>query len=401
MLIKCCVTLLVFSALPGYAEIDLRGSTGLETRYFTHAEEFQSSFFIEPEWYWENNDSAWTMKPFARIDSLDSDRTHVDVREAFYQYVGNNWELRAGINKVFWGVTESQHLVDVINQTDYLEGFDGEDKLGQPMVQFTHINSWGVIDAFVLPYFREREFPGENGHFNFSTQVITGSGAEVFNAYFEDAAYESSREEKHVDAALRYSHNVGDWDVGAHYFTGTRRDPFIQVTNIDATGQLVRFTPFYGKMEQIGMDIQATLGAWLWKLEAISRWQETDDYAAAVAGFEYTLYGVNDQGSDVGLLMEFNWDERDRMAATPLQNDLFIGGRLTWNDEQSSELLAGVLQDLDENHRYMARLEASRRLGDSYRFSAEAWIFNSDSSGDVAYNIRNEDFIQLCIEKFF
>ena len=32
----------------------------------------------------------------------------------------------------FWPQTESAHLVDVINQTDFLEGLDREKKLGQP-----------------------------------------------------------------------------------------------------------------------------------------------------------------------------------------------------------------------------------------------------------------------------
>lgn len=395
------VIALLLASTIAHADIDLRGSTGVEVRYFTHPQEFQSSVFIEPEWYWEEDSSAWTIKAFARVDALDEERTHADVREAFYQYIDDNWELRAGINKVFWGVTESQHLVDVINQTDYLEGFDGEDKLGQPMVQFTLVNSWGVIDTFILPYFRERKFPGEDGHFNFSTTLTTEAGQQAFSANFEPAKYESSQAEHHVDAALRYSHTLGSWDFGVSYFAGTRRDPLLEMTTIDVVEQTINFTPFYAQMEQIGFDIQATLGAWLWKVEALSRWQEANDYAAAVAGFEYTVYGINDQGSDLGLLMELNWDERDNEATTPLQNDVFIGGRLTWNDEQSSELLAGVIQDLNESDSYTMKLEASRRLGDSYRLSAEAWIFNSDSPTDITYIFRNEDFFQLSLEKFF
>ncbi|MDD7885073.1 hypothetical protein [Flavivirga sp. 57AJ16] len=42
-------------------------------------------------------------------------------------------------------MTESNHLVDIINQTDAVETFDGEEKLGQPMVQL----SWGT-DNIIL-----------------------------------------------------------------------------------------------------------------------------------------------------------------------------------------------------------------------------------------------------------
>ena len=59
---------------------------------------------------------------------------HGDIRELAYVHASDDWELRLGIRKEFWGVTEFQHLVDVINQTDGVEDFDGEDKLGQQMV---------------------------------------------------------------------------------------------------------------------------------------------------------------------------------------------------------------------------------------------------------------------------
>ena len=57
-------------------------------------------------------------------------RTHGDIRELAYVHarvmIGS---FVVGIRKEFWGVTEFQHLVDVINQTDGVEDFDGEDKL--------------------------------------------------------------------------------------------------------------------------------------------------------------------------------------------------------------------------------------------------------------------------------
>ena len=45
----------------------------------------------------------------------------------------------------------------------------------------------------------------------------------------DDALYESSREEKHVDVGLRYSQMYGDWDVGLSYLGGTNRDPYYRV----------------------------------------------------------------------------------------------------------------------------------------------------------------------------
>ena len=64
---------------------------------------------------------------------------------------------------MFWGVTELRHLVDIINQTDLVENLDGEQKLGQPMVQLTLLKDWGTLDFFAMPYFRERTFTGPDG----------------------------------------------------------------------------------------------------------------------------------------------------------------------------------------------------------------------------------------------
>ena len=80
--------------------------------------------------------------------------SHVDIRELNLLYTQDNWEGIAGISRVFWGVTESGHLVDIINQTDQLEGFDGEDKLGQAMIRISRLFDQNSVDLYVLPGFR-------------------------------------------------------------------------------------------------------------------------------------------------------------------------------------------------------------------------------------------------------
>ncbi len=69
--------------------------------------------------------------------------THWDIRELSWIHVGNGWESRVGIRKVFWGVTEGRHLVDIINQTDQVDQVDGEEKLGQPMINLSTVRDWG------------------------------------------------------------------------------------------------------------------------------------------------------------------------------------------------------------------------------------------------------------------
>lgn len=395
--------LFLFSILSGVLPIpvqaiDLRGSLGAETRYFTSTEDFQSSFFIEPEIYWQNEDSSHsvTLKPFARFDDQDDERSHLDIREFFYQYADEHYELRAGVNKIFWGVTESQHLVDVINQTDYLEGFDGEDKLGQSMIQVTSIRDWGVIDIFVLPYFRERDFPGKEGHFNIKMKL----NSQIYHAHYEDAVYESKDEEQHLDTAIRYSHTLGDWDFGINYFNGIQRNPYLNFSNPDPITEEITVTPFYAQMQQLGIDLQVTSGSWLWKAEIISREVLNNHLTAMTAGFEYTFYGIND-AADLGILLETSQQDSPELVSSIAQNDLFAGGRYTWNDEQSSEILFGISQDLENSSSYAAKIEASRRIGNNYKITLDSWFFNSNNMEEVLFNIKEEDFVQLALEYYF
>jgi len=83
------------------------------------------------------------------VDEHDDNRTHGDIRELSWIHVGSNWETRVGVRKVFWGVTEGRHLVDIINQTDAVDQVDGEEKLGQPMINLSVCPT--LIDGGVAP----------------------------------------------------------------------------------------------------------------------------------------------------------------------------------------------------------------------------------------------------------
>lgn len=370
---------------------EVSGRIGAESRLFPGDRQLQNSVLFEPEiyWSWNNGNDSILFEPFARADDLDSERTHADIRELHWLHVGHGWELRTGISKVYWGVTESQHIVDIINQTDGVESVDREEKLGQPMLQLTLIRDWGNLEFFVLPYFRERNFGGAKAR-------LQGP----FAISLDNPIYESGSEEHHVDYALRWNQFFGDWDIGLSYFNGTSRDPNLlpQISPIDGS---LFLTPFYPLIDQLGLDIQATLGSWLWKLEAIKRSGLGQEYSAVTVGFEYTLVGVFKSGMDLGLLAEFSRDSRGLSAPTPFQKDLFSGGRLTLNDAQSTEILFGAAFDLDDSSSYSGLIEASRRFGNNWKLSLDAWIFNSSNPLDLNYLLRDDDFASITLDYFF
>jgi hypothetical protein len=295
--------------------------------------------------------------------------------------------LRTGIGKVFWGQTESLHLVDVINQTDAIEAIDGEDKLGQPMVNLSLIKDWGTTSIFILPYFRERTFPGIDGRLRPELAIDT-----------DNPIYESDDEQSNVDFALRWQHSIGDWEVGLSYFDGTSREPDF---NLVLEGEEASLRPYYPQMQQVGLDVLAIVDAWLLKFEGISRDVNGDNFFAAVGGFEYTSVGVFDSRYDIGWLVEYQYDERDDTSFIISQNDLMFGSRFVFNDTAGTEILMGFVQDLDESGSLSAFVEASSRINDNWRWSFDAWFFTSDVPTDPVYAIRRDDFAQLSLEYYF
>ncbi|GAB6041814.1 hypothetical protein [Endothiovibrio diazotrophicus] len=345
------------------------------------------SLSFQPEYSttWDGGRQSFAFVPFLRVDANDEERSHADIRELTWVKAAERWELRLGIRKLFWGVTESQHLVDIINQTDLVESPDGEEKLGQPMANLALIGDWGAIDLFLLPGFRERTFPGVEGRLRGAPPITTR------------VEYQSAEGRDHVDAALRWSQYAGNWDFALSHFAGTSREPTFRA-DVDGAGNPV-LIPRYELIRQTGLELQGTFDAWLWKLEAISRATPGGRYAALTGGFEYTRYGVFDD-ADLGLLGEYLWDERGDAATTPFADDLFLGARLTLNDVDSSELLAGVIQDLGGAGRAFS-VEASRRFGNHWKLNLEARFFDGDTRDDPLSGLERDDYLQAELAFYF
>jgi hypothetical protein len=336
---------------------------------------------------WDKGSQSIVFVPFYRYSQHDNRRTHFDIRELTWLKSAENWELRLGFRKVFWGVAEAQHLVDIINQSDLVENLDAEDKLGQPMINLAIIQQWGTVDLFFLTGFRERSFTGKEGRLRSFPAISVG-----------DARYEKKGVEKHLGFAVRWSYSFGDWDLGLSHFYGMSREPSL-IIDTDVTNEL-KLIPYYEMIHQTGLDIQMTKGSWLWKLDAIIRSGQGKTFFANTVGFEYTLYNLFKIGLDVGMVAEYLYDSRGDNAPTTTEDDFLAAIRFSLNDIQSTEILAGVIFDRRSNEKFY-NIEASRRLGDDFKIEVEARFFRGASSGDLSYFLRKDNYIRATLSYHF
>lgn len=325
---------------------------------------------------WRNQDRTLQVvaEPYLRYDSRDDERTYGDLRRGFVRYFGDGWDVTVGADRIFWGVAESVNVVDVINQRDGLENSDLDEKLGQPMLRFSTQTGIGSFDLFYLPYFREREFPGPESRVRLPFPIN------------EDAArFERDDEETAGDFALRYSNTFGNFDLGLSYFYGTARQPRLDFNTANST-----FEPFYQRQRQVGLDLQFTSDAWLLKLEAANVEIGDDEFFAGVGGVEYTFFDVSGSGRDVGLIAEYLYDDRNQSLSpvTPFDDDVFLGTRITWNDTQDTEFLAGAIIDADGDGAQYS-IEFQRRIGDSNLLEVE--LRAVDAGGDPLLDPFKDD----------
>jgi len=393
------IILLISTSEPGiadvYDELDISGNIAFQLRGFTqnsmwsgqNTSDIESSISGEWEIRWRSNSNNQRISfiPFARWDENDNKRSHYDFREAYWAYQNEDFELLIGLNKVFWGVAESVHLIDIINQTDLVENINQEEKLGQPMIRLAFQEHYGLLSFYLLPYFRERSFPGSDGRFR---------GESAINA--DNAKYQSSSKRKHLDFAIRYSHYFGDVDLGLYYFNGTNRDPRFSMRGVNSELLLN-----YDQIEQIGLDLQYTNSSWLWKLESFVRDGYADSIFAGVAGFEYTFYQIFGGSSDLGILFEYQYDDRSSVESISIaDNDFFLGSRWTSNNINDGSILAGVILDKKTSETFYS-VEAKTRLKENFLLSLELKMTTNSELGEPSFPQSRDDYLELQINHFF
>ena len=391
---------------PGELDTDLALQSRGFARSGSHGQSsLDASISLQPEYHraFASGTDSMTFSAFLRYDSEDERRSHWDLRELYWNHTGADWEIRAGVQQVFWGVTEFRHLVDIINQTDLVEDIDEEDKLGQPLINLSLVRDWGILDLFLLTGFRERTFPGEEGRFRYPLPISEGR-----------TTYASGAGERRIDAAIRWTQVFGALELGVYQFSGTNRDPQLKPLQL-SDGRWV-LQPHYTVIDQTGIDAQYILGDWAFKLEALRRTGDGDPYMAFVAGFEKTQVGIFGSRSDLGLVAEYMYDERGDAAPNLYEHDLALGTRWRLNDISDSQALLGVIWDV-QTHEAIYSLEASRQIGDSWKLLLESRIFagaesprwNSDlerlaslvDTENKSTPLQRDDYIQLELTRFF
>ena len=331
--------------------------------------------------YLQEDSSKITIRAIGRYDDKDNNRTYFDLQKFKYEYFLDDATLSIGNDIVFWGVNESFHVVDIINQSNIAENLAGTKKLGQPMLALSLYEEIGDVSIYVMPYFRERIFPGNKGRPRYAAEIEK-----------DTVSYESSKEEKKIDIAIRFSKVVDDFDIGISHFRGNARDPELIVNQ-----STLKLDQYYPILSQTSIDIQATKESWLYKLEALTGKIESENHIETAGGVEYTFYGINDTPQDLGIVAEYLFDDR---SSNPFNNETALAIRWNKNDINATTLLAGAYLDLrGDSNRFFCEYE--KRLSDDLKLFVDASLNGHINSKDFTYAFSEDSSLTIKIAKYF
>ena len=408
LLVAQCPAWVMAGEYDGDFLANVSGDISLEYLYFydsaQYSQQQQDSHSqaanVKADRVWNEGADSLSVHAFLRREDEDSQRNHFDLRELAWVHAEDLWQFSLGISTVYWGVTESQQLVNIVNQVDLVEAIDGQQKLGQAILSATRQTDSGSLSFYVLPGFRERIFPGKEGRMRIPLLIDS-----------KQASYEAAEGARHIDLALRYQGHYRGLDLALSQFVGTSRDPSFKLTS---HGTL---QPYYPQISQTSVELEFIADDWIWKLEALRRQGQGDSYTAATLGLEYTRYGIFGSAANLSVYLEYLFDQRDDNlydaifinqpsdgSATPLfENDFFIGFGFNFNDSSSGsdpDLLFSLFIDDTTGARVFA-MAANHKLSSNLKLSIEAKAFSGFDSHNFFYFLEEDRFSKITLSWYF
>lgn len=381
-----------------------KGNLGVETYYYPRngapgQEHGNFAAAAQLEFYGELSDK-WGVKftPFARLDAVDESRNKFDAREAYVEYFDGPWMATAGMRKLSWSVTESVNLVphqvvDILNQRDLAADPAGKEKLGTPMLTLGYQGDTFLLEGYLLPWFRDRVYPD------------TEAREHPFQGFVDlpgHVEYTSPAEQHRLGAAVRLETIVGSSNIAFIQYEGYAPQPTFSFDPL--TGDL---QSLYYLVDMSAVTAQAAFGTWLLKTETAyfntglnrSEYDVPDNYFSTVSGVEYTFIRPS-ATADLSLIAEWMYDDRgDGLDGVQFQNDVFLGVRWVANDLYGTEIMGGIVRDL-EDYAGVLHLQFQRRIAEKWRLEAIFRAFDAEDKNPMSA-ITDDTLINIKLRYFF
>ncbi|ARU86484.1 hypothetical protein [Pseudomonas sp. M30-35] len=380
--------LAISTLLPAHGA-SVRGSVGVDTTLYSDEPLYQnqSSRDVLGSGYADLSLAAesesgdrYDLSLFSRISPDRQHKVTGDIRQASVWISTDLADYKFGVLKQTWGMLEAWSPVDIINQRDMAEDFQGKVKLGQPGAVAAFKLDDSVLSLYGTTYARERRF---------------GEGRDrlrILPAPITDEHYERGRWAP--DFAARYQFRLGDSiDIAVSQFKGHNREPVLQAL-ADRNG-VYAFTADYQTIEQTGLEAQYVYGDSIFKSEVIYQDGAEDSFFGGGVGAETNFATWLGGMGDLTLYAEFYHDDRsDQAPITPFQRDIFTGARYSLNDLNGYMLELRNTHDLEWQSN-LIDLRASRRMFNDGVLSISLIKAANAKKDPALQGFRNDSYFKI------
>lgn len=362
------------------AELESRGFLGTETRVFLPddieaTEEAGIAAAGRLQVDAEAERVSTRLRVFTRHDGLDRLRSVLVAEEAWAEARLGRVRLRLGVDMVTWTALEAFHPADVFNSRNFDSNPESFEKLGEPMAQLRVRLFQGDVAVYALPVHGGSRPPSVRSRLS-----LGPPGLPLGEAMYLDRGGALTDDRLGMQWAARFTQTLGDADIGVHVLQHLDRlHPLVIADPL--TGQV---RPLYQYATEVAGTYAHVLGPVMVKVEAVHRrYRDAEgdnpggplperDHTIVAAGLEYTF--THQSGADSTWLTEgqvlFGPEKEQRRQLELFQNDVFVGYRLSANDESSRTALVGVLVDVERPQEFLVSASMSQRLGETWGLSA-------------------------------
>jgi hypothetical protein len=279
----------------------------------------------------------------------------IELREAYIDLLGypfGKTDLRAGKQRIAWGVSDKMNPTDNLNPYDFTDLLDFGEKIPANAIKTTFYLADNTATLAFLPLFTPSVMPANYMDVLLSTiQAGLPSGTTITS--FESAVNLPAAIGQNSMYGLKLSRNVGGYDVSVSYFNGYDSVPYTSQVNIIPLGLTqvaCQVTQSFPKIEVWGADLAGDIrGAKVW-LEA-ANFKPLDipmgNYTKYTVGGDYNfidgtyanaqfVHGFfDDRGANLTDLIFAKLEKK-------FFNDKMKAG-LTWGGEITSRKVVGYL----------------------------------------------------------
>lgn len=234
------------------------------------------------------------------------------LKEAYFDYNGGSWALRAGRQIAAWGKADSIQVADILCPQDssvMIAANYKESRLGIDALRLSYILDFLQLDAYWIPFFTPSTLPLAKGnplnpiHFPKSFGDMPVSSPKSMSAFDLPEKKLSNSE-----YALRLGVNLSSLDFSLYGFYGWEDTPFFAYSS---DGSTINLKGSYERLMMFGADSAIPLGNFVFRFEAA---YFPERYLQTSAEYQKSRLtsGLNSESTKrrhqlVGLL-GFDWD---------------------------------------------------------------------------------------------